>query len=246
MNIRLAFFTMSFFNALLTSGTEREYTIELVADAAWKVYRLWSIIALGLAHLTAGKTTALAFAISKHGEHQSDVSLRFPFNALGYFIEPVTVGSGTAFDVVRCPIADYFTKTKRSRTRRPRNLISWHADAQSAHFKQSLIAFRRCIEELSLQVTANHRIRRGSRTDAARSRHDRLKWSLELRQIVQVIFGGVISLRLNVVGTVDLDNEHVFAFCPLPIIRLEGGNKCGPVVDSLHHRLARIFLRRFQ
>ena len=83
MNIRLAFFTMSFFNALLTSGTEREYTIELVADAAWKVYRLWSIIALGLAHLTPGKTTALAFAISKHGEHQSDVSLRFPFNALG-------------------------------------------------------------------------------------------------------------------------------------------------------------------
>jgi hypothetical protein len=77
MNVRLACFTMSFFNALLASGTEREYAIELVADAAWKVYRLWSIIALGLAHLTPGKTTALAFAVSTHGNPQGDVSLRF-------------------------------------------------------------------------------------------------------------------------------------------------------------------------
>lgn len=108
MNVRLACFTMSFFNALLASGTEREYAIELVADAAWKVYRLWSIIALGLAHLTPGKTTALAFAVSTHGNRQGDVSLRFPFNAPGYLIEPVPTDSGTAFDVVRCPIADYF------------------------------------------------------------------------------------------------------------------------------------------
>jgi len=108
MNVRLACFTMSFFNALLAIGTDREYAIELVADATWKVYRLWSIIALGLAHLTPGKTTALAFAVTKHGDQQSDVSLRFPFNAPGYLIEPVAAGSGTAFDVVRCPIADYF------------------------------------------------------------------------------------------------------------------------------------------
>jgi ubiquinone biosynthesis protein len=108
MNVRLACFMMSFFNALLASGTEREYAIELVADAAWKVYRLWSIIALGLAHLTPGKTTALAFAVSTHGNRQGDVTLRFPFNAPGYLIEPVPSDSGTAFDVVRCPIADYF------------------------------------------------------------------------------------------------------------------------------------------
>jgi hypothetical protein len=108
MNVRLACFTMTFFNALLASGTEREYAIELVADAAWKVYRLWPIIALGLAHLTPGKTTALAFAVSTHGNRQG-VSLRFPFNAPGYLIEPVPIVSGgTAFDVVRCPIADYF------------------------------------------------------------------------------------------------------------------------------------------
>jgi hypothetical protein len=93
MNVRLACFTMAFFNALLASGTDREYAIELVADAAWKVYRLWSIIALGLAHLTPGKTTALAFAVSTHGNRQG-VSLRFPFNAPGYLIEPVPTVSG--------------------------------------------------------------------------------------------------------------------------------------------------------
>ena len=33
MNVKLACFTMSFFNALLEIGTERSYAIELVADA---------------------------------------------------------------------------------------------------------------------------------------------------------------------------------------------------------------------
>jgi hypothetical protein len=108
MNVRLACFTMTFFNALLVIGTDREYAIELVADAAWRVYRLWSTIALGLARLAPGKTTALAFAARQHGNHQGDVSLSFPFNAPGYLIEPVHAESGTAFDVVRCPIANYF------------------------------------------------------------------------------------------------------------------------------------------
>ncbi|MEO9189341.1 MAG: L-2-amino-thiazoline-4-carboxylic acid hydrolase [Acetobacteraceae bacterium] len=58
--------------------------------------------------MTPGKKTALAFAVAKHGDHQRDVSLRFPFNAPGYLIETVAADSGTAFDVVRCPIADYF------------------------------------------------------------------------------------------------------------------------------------------
>ena len=47
MNVKLACFTMSFFNALLGIGTERAYAIELVADAAWRVYRLWSSHRLG-------------------------------------------------------------------------------------------------------------------------------------------------------------------------------------------------------
>lgn len=108
MNVRLACFTMSFFNALLGSGTERAYAIELVADAVWRVYRLWSSIALGLARVTPGKTTSLAFAVTNPRDPHGRVSLSFPFNAPGYLIEPVLVDHGTAFDVVRCPIADYF------------------------------------------------------------------------------------------------------------------------------------------
>jgi hypothetical protein len=110
MNVRLACFTMSFFNSLVAINTDRGYAIELVADAAWKVYRLWSTIALGLAFLTPGKTTSLAFAVGNRDDHQGKVSLRFPFNAPGYLIEPVAAQNGTAFDVVRCPIADYFRK----------------------------------------------------------------------------------------------------------------------------------------
>jgi hypothetical protein len=72
------------------------------------VYRFWSTIALGLASLTPGKTTSLAFAVGNRGDHQGKVSLRFPFNAPGYLIEPVAAQNGTTFDVVRCPIADYF------------------------------------------------------------------------------------------------------------------------------------------
>jgi hypothetical protein len=109
MNVRLACFTMSFFDALLTVGTDREYAISLVADVTWRVYRLWSAIALGLARLRPGKTTSLAFAVRKGGARPT-LSLSFPFNAPGYLIEAVSADKGTAFDVVRCPIANYFRK----------------------------------------------------------------------------------------------------------------------------------------
>jgi hypothetical protein len=110
MNVRLACFTMCFFKAVLAGDVDRAYAIELVADAVWRVYRLWSTIALGLAHLTPGKTTSLAFAVTQRADRQSRMSLRFPFNAPGYIIEPVPADEGTAFDVVRCPVADYFRK----------------------------------------------------------------------------------------------------------------------------------------
>ncbi len=110
MNVRLACFTMSFFDAALATGVDRAYAVELVADAAWRVYRLWSTIALGLARLTPGKRTSLAFAVASRAERQDRVSLSFPFNAPGYLIERVHSDRGTAFDVVRCPIADYFRR----------------------------------------------------------------------------------------------------------------------------------------
>ena len=110
MNVRLACFTMSFFEALMATGIDRAYAIELVADAVWRVYQLWSTIALKLAYLTPGRKTSLAFAVASPGDGAGGVSLSFPFNAPGYVIETVPAQSGTAFDVVRCPVAEYFRK----------------------------------------------------------------------------------------------------------------------------------------
>ncbi len=105
MNVRLACFTMSFFDALLADGIERGYAIELIADAAWWVYRKWAWIAVLLAHVTQGKKV-LGFA-TVNGDRRL-VSLRFPFNAPGYRIETVNAEAGTAFDVVHCPVAAFF------------------------------------------------------------------------------------------------------------------------------------------
>lgn len=64
MNVRLACFTMSFFTALTSAGTDRPYAIELVSDAVWRVYRVWSIIASALSHLTPGKKPRLHSQLS--------------------------------------------------------------------------------------------------------------------------------------------------------------------------------------
>jgi L-2-amino-thiazoline-4-carboxylic acid hydrolase len=110
MNVKLACFTLSLFNALLGIRTERAYAIELVVDAVWRVYWLWSSIALGLARVPPGKTTSLAFAVTNHGDPHGRVSLSFPFNAPGYLIDAAPADGGTAFDVVRCLIANYFRR----------------------------------------------------------------------------------------------------------------------------------------
>jgi hypothetical protein len=60
MNLRLACFTMSFFDALLSKGVEREYAIEIVADATWRVYRLWAKIAMAVARLSPKERHRLA------------------------------------------------------------------------------------------------------------------------------------------------------------------------------------------
>jgi hypothetical protein len=109
MNVRLACFTMSFFDALLAESVERDYAIEIIADAAWWVYRLWARIALGMARPNSRNRTALGFAVVAN-DHNGSISLRFPFNTPGYLIETVAADHGVAFDVVRCPVASYFRR----------------------------------------------------------------------------------------------------------------------------------------
>ena len=90
----------------MANGVERGYAIEIIADAAWRVYRLWARIALG--YLSPRARTTLGFATVRDSGHGEVISLRFPFNALGYLIEPVAAEQGLAFDVVQCPVANYF------------------------------------------------------------------------------------------------------------------------------------------
>ena len=108
MNVRLACFTMSFFDALLAKGIERAYAIELIADAAWRVYRQWARIALALARLTPCSRLALGFARIENDRRPVSISLRFPFNPPGYLIETIATDGDVAFDVARCPVASYF------------------------------------------------------------------------------------------------------------------------------------------
>lgn len=108
MNVRLACFTCSFFEELLARGVERTYAIELVADAAWSIYRTWARLAAVAARLAPGTRSALAFAKNRIVNGRAKVSLRFPFNSPGYRIEDVIAEKGTAFDVVHCPVASYF------------------------------------------------------------------------------------------------------------------------------------------
>ena len=108
MNVRLACFTLSFFEELLAAKTERAYAIELVADATWQVYQTWARVASTVGCLARGKSTALAFAVSGPSDAHAAVHLRFPFNAPGYVTESVSAEQGTAFNVVHCPVATYF------------------------------------------------------------------------------------------------------------------------------------------
>src|SRR5262249_40768529 len=87
MNLRLAAFTMSFFDELLSSGVKRDYAIEIVADAAWRVYRLWAKIAMAVSRIGPQRATALGFAKVGDERGARSITLRFPFNAPGYLIE---------------------------------------------------------------------------------------------------------------------------------------------------------------
>ncbi len=108
MNVRLACFTFSFFEELLAGGTERKYAIELVGDATWQVYQMWARLASAAGRMGHGKSSALAFAETKTGDDKAAIHLRFPFNSPGYVIETVSAERGTAFNVVHCPVANYF------------------------------------------------------------------------------------------------------------------------------------------
>lgn len=100
MNVLLACVTLSFFRALLSADVKRDYAIELLADVAWKIYRLWGLLPRFIARL-----------LHRHPQKRMDAMvqmfLRFPFNRPGYKYEQPPAPNTCALFIMHCPVADY-------------------------------------------------------------------------------------------------------------------------------------------
>jgi hypothetical protein len=107
MNVRLAALTHAMLQVLLQAGVQRQYAIELIADTSWKVYEIWARLGLLVARLRSASDETLVFARTRP---DGSVALTFPFEAPGYLARPAAPGGGTqtGFDVIRCPVAEYF------------------------------------------------------------------------------------------------------------------------------------------
>ena len=101
MNVRLAGVTLAAHRALTAAGIEKTYATELVSDAAWWVYEKWGWLAAGLAWAARRDSLGrLRFA--------TVLFRSFPFNPPGYLMEDIPAAHEVAFDVRRCPVAEYF------------------------------------------------------------------------------------------------------------------------------------------
>jgi ubiquinone biosynthesis protein len=101
MNMMLACVTLAMFQALLSEGVDRAYGTELLADAAWRIYRLWGLVPRAIARLRSRDPV-------ERMRLQVNLFLRFPFNPPGYQLTRLPADDGSAFDMHRCPVAEYF------------------------------------------------------------------------------------------------------------------------------------------
>ncbi|HEX6228693.1 MAG TPA: L-2-amino-thiazoline-4-carboxylic acid hydrolase [Solirubrobacterales bacterium] len=99
-NVLLAALTVAFFRALLVRGVERTYAIELVGDAAWRIYARWGRLAVVITALPGGPPATRL-------RRRVNLFLRYPFGRPGYLYRDREEPRGRAFDMVRCPIAEY-------------------------------------------------------------------------------------------------------------------------------------------
>ena len=101
LNVKLACLTLAFFHALLKHGLERTYAIRTIADLTWAFYAKWG----ALGRLLGGRGVITHFGSLKPGEV---VPLLFPFNPPGYIAKWVPGDRSVAYDVVHCPVAEFF------------------------------------------------------------------------------------------------------------------------------------------
>jgi L-2-amino-thiazoline-4-carboxylic acid hydrolase len=99
-NVVLACVTLSVLQDLLAEGVERDYAIELIGDACWKVCAHWGQIPRLLSRVSTRDP-------AKRMRMSVDMFLRYPFNQPGYRYRDITEARGRALDMLRCPVADY-------------------------------------------------------------------------------------------------------------------------------------------
>ncbi len=106
-NVVLACLTLSMLEALTTDGVEREYAIELIGDACWKVYAQWGQVPRVVTRLLTRDPT-------KRMRMRVDMFLRYPFNRPGYRYADVPEPRGRGLDMLRCPVAEYLAANNAS------------------------------------------------------------------------------------------------------------------------------------
>ena len=105
MNMRLAALTLAMLQSLTANGIERKYSIELIGDTCWKVYQYWGRVGRFIGRLSRRHPIKdHARRIIKDGSWP----MSFPFNPPGYRARYVPTQGGLGFNVIRCPVAEYF------------------------------------------------------------------------------------------------------------------------------------------
>ena len=96
----MAALTIAFFRALVDTGIERTYAIELTGDVTWRVLT-------PAARLVAAATAGRGRSPAEQVRRRIDLITRFPFGRPAFEFTVRPERRGRALDMFRCPIADY-------------------------------------------------------------------------------------------------------------------------------------------
>lgn len=106
MNVRLAALSLAMLQSLTAAGIERKYAIELIGDTCWKIYQYWGRVGRFIGRFLSRRDPIKDHAsrVTKDGSWP----MSFPFDPPGYRALYVPTKGGLGFNVIRCPVAEYF------------------------------------------------------------------------------------------------------------------------------------------
>ena len=99
--VRYACWSLALLRALVSRGIDRARAVELVSDVTWLIYVKWGV----LLRFRRGRGLTDGFGALPYG---AIVPLRFPFNPPGFIAIWRPTDIGVRYDMVRCPLAEYF------------------------------------------------------------------------------------------------------------------------------------------